>query len=79
MLPVKDMHFISHELPCSDCFYLSVSDNTYSAVSIISQVGWSALMYAAGYCNTEVVIQLLEAGATIDLQSTEVLYTEYCI
>ena len=39
---------------------------------IFSQDGWSALVWAAYEGRTEVVTQLLEAGANIDLQTTEV-------
>ena len=39
---------------------------------IISQHGLSALMYAARKGQTEVITQLLEAGANIDLKSTKV-------
>ena len=38
----------------------------------VSQDGASALMYAAMEGHTEVVTQLLQAGANIDLLSTEV-------
>ena len=41
-------------------------------MSIISQDGVSALMWAAMEGHTKVVTQLLEAGANTDLQSTEV-------
>ena len=41
-------------------------------MSIISQDGVSALMYAASKGHTEVVTQLLEAGANTELQSIEV-------
>ena len=37
-------------------------------MSIISQDGWSALMCAASEGHTEVITQLLEAGANTDLQ-----------
>ena len=45
-------------------------------MSIISQDGGSALMLAAAEGHTEVVAQLLEAGANTDLLSAEV-YTNY--
>ena len=41
-------------------------------MSIISQDGGFALMYAAYEGHTEVVTQLLMAGANTDLQSTKV-------
>ena len=63
MSPVRDMLFITHESPVT---VLAVSVRLH--MSIISQDGWSALMYAAYYGHTEVVIQLLEAGANTDLQ-----------
>ena len=67
MSPVRDMLFITHE---SAVFVLVVSVTLH--MSIISQDGWSALMWAAGWGHTEVVKQLLEAGANTDLQTTEV-------
>ena len=44
-------------------------------MSIISQDGWSAMMLAANEGHTEVVTQLLEAGANTDLLLTEVYTT----
>ena len=43
-----------------------------SYYTCISQDGVSALMFAASEGHTEVVTQLLKAGANTDLQSTEV-------
>ena len=37
--------------------------------SLISQYGDSALMRAALYGNTDVVVELVEAGANLDLQN----------
>ena len=61
------MLFITHESPVT---VLAVSVRLH--MSIISQGGVSALMAAANEGHTEVVTQLLEAGANTDLQSTEV-------
>ena len=47
-------------------------------MSIISQYQGSALMYAANEGHTEVVTQLLKAGANTDLQTTEV-YKCICV
>ena len=57
------MLFITHESPVT---VLAVSVRLH--MSIISQYGVSALMYAAMEGHTEVVTQLLEAGANTDLQ-----------
>ena len=38
-------------------------------ISIITQSGWSALMEAADNCRTEVVVELVKAGANVDLQN----------
>ena len=38
-------------------------------MSIITQSGWSALMEAADSGHTEVVIELVKAGANKDLQN----------
>ena len=63
MPPVRDMLFITHESPVT---VLAVSVRLH--MSIISQGGVSALMLAAVEGHTEVVTQLLEAGANTDLQ-----------
>ena len=67
MSPVRDMLFITHESPVT---VLAVSVRLH--MSIISQDGDSALMLAASKGHTEVVTQLLKAGANIDLQATKV-------
>ena len=61
------MLFITHESPVT---VLAISVRLH--MSIISQDGVSALMFATYEGHTEVVSQLLEAGANTDLQSTEV-------
>ena len=61
------MPFITHESPVT---VLAVSVRLH--MSIISQGGVSALMAAASEGHTEVVAQLLEAGANTDLQSIKV-------
>ena len=63
MSPVRDMLLITHESPVT---VLAVSVRLH--MSIISQEGGSALMLAVDECHTEVVTQLLKAGANIDLQ-----------
>ena len=73
MSPVRDMLFITHESPVT---VLAVSVRLH--MSIISQEGVSALMWAAFKSHTEVVTQLLEAGANTDLQST-VNYCTICV
>ena len=70
MSPVRDMLFITHES------LVTVSVRLH--MSIISQAGRSALMWAAFKGHTEVVTQLLEAGANTDLQST-VNYCTVCV
>ena len=67
------MLFITHESPVT---VLAVSVRLH--MSIISQDGGSALMLAAYEGHTEVVTQLLEAGANTDLQTTEV-YKCICV
>ena len=56
--------------PIRDLLFITVSVRLH--MSIFSQEGLSALMWAAMEGHTEVVSQLLEAGANIDLQSTKV-------
>ena len=43
-------------------------------MSVITQGGWSALMYAATLGMTEVVVELVEAGANLNLQNTVCQY-----
>ena len=42
-------------------------------MSVITQNGWSALMWAAVRGETEVVVELVKAGANVDMQA-EVCY-----
>ena len=39
-------------------------------MSVISQDGWSSLMIAAYWGKTEVVVELVKAGAKLNLQNT---------
>ena len=39
-------------------------------MSVIKQDGWSALMYAASGGITEVVVELVKAGANLNMQNT---------
>ena len=71
MSPVRDTLFITHAVTV-----LAVSVRLH--MSITSQDGVSALMWAAFKSHTEVVTQLLEAGANTDLQST-VNYCTVCV
>ena len=71
VLYVRDMLFITHEPPVT---VLAVSVRLH--MSIISQAGWSALMAAAGRGHTEVVTQLLEAGANTNLQDQVQIITQ---
>ena len=64
MLSVRDMLFITHE-PLVTVLAVSVRLH-------MSQDGVSALMAAASEGHTEVVTQLLEAGANTELRTTEV-------
>ena len=43
-------------------------------MSVITQDGWSALMYAAIEGRTEVVVELVKAGAYLNLQETVCQY-----
>ena len=43
-------------------------------MSVITQYGGSALMYAATGGKTEVVVELVKAGANLNLQSTVCQY-----
>ena len=43
-------------------------------MSVITQDGWSALMYAAILGRTEVVVELVKAGANLNLQNTVCQY-----
>ena len=70
------MLFITSD--CITCIAVSVRLH----MSTIAQSGVSALMYAASMGHTEVVTQLLEAGANTDLQEkviTQVLPPNYLI
>ena len=42
-------------------------------MSVITQMGWSVLMWAALIGETEVVVELVKAGANVDMHS-EVCY-----
>ena len=75
MSPVRDMLFITHAVTV-----LAVSVRLH--MSIISQDGVSALMWAAFKSHTEVVTQLLAAGANTDLQDQVQVITQvrgYCL
>ena len=43
-------------------------------MSVITQDGESALMYAASEVSTEVVVELVKAGANLNLQNTVCQY-----
>ena len=45
-------------------------------MSVITQNGWSALLWAAYKGNTEVIQQLVKAGANLDLQNKVCQYIE---
>ena len=47
-------------------------------MSVITQDGASALMYAVHYGKTEVVVELVKAGANMDLQDTVCQYRSAC-
>ena len=47
-------------------------------MSVITQCGASALMYAAYYGKTEVVAELVKAGANLNLQDTVCQYRSAC-
>ena len=38
-------------------------------MSVITQDGWPALMWAAGWGKTEAVVELVKAGANVDMQT----------
>ena len=60
--------------PIRDLLFITVSVRLH--MSIFSQKGLSALMYAAMKGHTEVVTQLLEAGANTDLQDQVQIITQ---
>ena len=43
-------------------------------MSVITKDGWSALMYAAIDGRTEIVVELVKAGANLNLQNTVCQY-----
>ena len=45
-------------------------------MSVITQRGWSALMWAARGGKTEVVVELVKAGANVDMQSEVCQYID---
>ena len=45
-------------------------------MSVITQNGWSALLWAVYNGNTEVIQQLVKAGANLDLQDEVCQYVE---
>ena len=47
-------------------------------MSVITQYGISALIYAAGWGKTEVVVELVKAGANLNLQNTVCQYRSAC-
>ena len=47
-------------------------------MSVITQDGTSALMNAVHYGETEVVVELVKAGANLDLQNTVCQYRSAC-
>ena len=46
-------------------------------MSVITQNGWSALMWAAMKGKTEAVVQLVKAGANVDMQDKVCQYIKY--
>ena len=44
-------------------------------MSVITQDGWSALMFAAREGKTEVVVELVKAGANVDMQDNVCQYS----
>ena len=47
-------------------------------MSVITQDGWSALMMAAMEGKTEVVVELVKAGANVDMQNKVYVYINTC-
>ena len=49
-------------------------------MSVITQEGWSALMSAAGWGKTEAVVELVKAGANVDMQDKvcQYIYDVHC-
>ena len=43
-------------------------------MSVITQNGWSALMWAASEGRTKVIVELVKAGANVDMQNTVCQY-----
>ena len=51
------------------CDDVSISVCVILHMSVITQEGWSALMSAASKCKTEAVVELVKAGASVDMQT----------
>ena len=47
-------------------------------MSVITQEGWSALTFAAREGKTEVVVELVKAGANVDMQDKVYVYVNTC-
>ena len=47
-------------------------------MSVITQEGYSALMWAAGWGTTEAVVELVKAGANVDMQNEVCTYVHVC-
>ena len=58
-------------------YKVSISVCVILCVSVITQDGWSALMEAASEGKTEVVVQLVEAGANVDMQNKVCQYIHF--
>ena len=58
---------------------VSVSVCVILHMSVITQDGNSALMEATKECNTEVVVELVKAGANIDMQNKVCKYKLRCV
>ena len=57
--------------------YSSMSVCVILHMSAITQDGWSALMWAAMRGETEVVVELVKAGANVDMQSEVCQYIKF--
>ena len=47
-------------------------------MSVITQVGYSAMMWAAMSGETEIVVELVKSGANVDMQSNVCQHIMWC-
>ena len=57
---------------------MSISACVILHISVITKAGWSALIWAAGSGKTEVIPELVKAGANVDMKNIVCQY-QYCV